>query len=51
MDEPQLHHDEDEGPIGIFRSWSVLYGSVIVYTVALVVLLWIFTVAFDHSVG
>lgn len=51
MDEMELHHEEDEGPIGIFPSWRALYWSVILYTAALVVLLWVFTVAFDHSVG
>lgn len=31
--------DEDAGPIGPFPSWAWVYGSVITYTAALVVLL------------
>lgn len=51
MDEPTLQKDEEEtGPIGIFPSWAALYWTVIVYTVALVAVLWGFTVAFNHSV-
>lgn len=51
MDETKAHDDEDRGPIGIFPSWSALYWSVIIYTVAMVAILWGFTVAFNHSVS
>lgn len=49
MDELKRNDDEDAGPIGIFPSWTALYWSVVIYTVGLVALLWIFTVAFNHS--
>ena len=48
MDE---HHDEDSGPIGIFPSWRWVYWSVVIYTLAVIAILWVFTVAFNHSVG
>lgn len=41
--------DEDEGPIGIFPNWWWLYGSVVLYTAALIALLRFFTVVFDHG--
>ena len=41
--------DEDGGRIGIFPSWNWLYGSVVIYTLALVALLYVFTVTLDHS--
>ncbi|MDT8341528.1 MAG: hypothetical protein RQ751_08455, partial [Longimicrobiales bacterium] len=50
LEELERHDDEDAGPIGIFSSWKVLYWSVVIYTAALVALLWVFTVAFNHSV-
>lgn len=37
------------GRIGIFPSWGWLYGAVILYTVALIVLLQIFTTAVDFG--
>ena len=43
--------DEDSGPIGIFPSWGALYWSVVIYTVALVVILAVFTSVFDFSAG
>ena len=50
MDDPNLKHDEDDGPIGIFPSWSAVYWAVVIYTAGLIALLWIFTVVFNHSV-
>lgn len=51
MSDPNLtHDDEDRGPIGIFPSWRAVYWSVVIYTVLLVAVLWIFTVVFNHSV-
>ena len=41
---------EDQGPIGIFPNWAWVYWSVVIYTAALIVVLAIFTVVFDHSV-
>lgn len=41
---------DDEGRIGIFPSWKSLYVSVLVYTAALIVLLYVLTVLFDHSI-
>lgn len=40
--------DEDER-IGIFPSWNMLYLAVIVYTIILTVLLYLLTIALDHS--
>jgi hypothetical protein len=42
--------EEEDGPIGIFPSWRSLYFSVLVYTVALVIVLQVFTDALNHSV-
>ncbi|WP_419162190.1 hypothetical protein [Candidatus Palauibacter sp.] len=42
-----------EGPggrIGIFRSWRALYVSVIAYTLALIVILYLITRLLDYSV-
>jgi len=50
MDDSQPPDDEDAGPIGIFPSWKAVYWSVVIYTLGLIGLLWIFTVLFDHSV-
>jgi len=41
--------DEDEESLGFFPSWGALYATVIVYTIALVVLLLILTRVLDHS--
>ena len=37
------------GRIGIFPSWGWLYGAVILYTVALIILLHIFTTTVDFG--
>ena len=50
MDDSHLPPEEDSGPIGIFPSWTAVYWSVVIYTVVLIAVLWIFTVVFDHSV-
>jgi hypothetical protein len=39
----------EEGRIGIFPSWGVLYASVIIYTVVITVLLYVFTILLDHG--
>ncbi len=39
--------DEDGGQIGIFPSWGWLYGSVIVYTLLLIVVLYVLSTALD----
>ena len=41
--------DGDRGPIGIFPSWGWLYTAVVVYTAALIGLLWMFTRLFDFG--
>lgn len=41
--------DDEGGSIGIFPSWGWLYATVIVYTMALVVVLYLFTVLLDHG--
>jgi len=43
--------DGDEGPIGPFPNWKAVYWSVVIYTLALIGILWAFTVVFDHSVS
>ncbi len=44
--------DEDQdGRIGIFPSWNVLYLAVIVYTIILILLLYFVTIALDYSVS
>jgi hypothetical protein len=48
MDEESRKETESER-IGIFPSWRWLYGTVVVYTVVLIVLLYVFTVALDYS--
>ena len=40
--------DEGEAP-GWFPSWGWLYATVIVYTAALTLLLWVFSVTLDHG--
>jgi hypothetical protein len=50
MDEHDLHDDEETGPIGIFPSWKVLYWSVVIFTLALIVVLAVFTETFNYSV-
>ena len=50
MDEHKLHDDEESGPIGIFPSWKALYWSVVIFTLALIVVLAIFTETFNYSV-
>lgn len=59
MNDPDLRHDatgagadddsEDAGRIGIFPSWGSLYASVVIYTVALIVILYVFSVLLDFS--
>ncbi|MCY3699647.1 MAG: hypothetical protein OXH46_08430 [Gemmatimonadetes bacterium] len=42
--------DENEGRIGPFRSWRALYVSVVVYTVGLILLLYLATRLLDFGV-
>ncbi|MDA2924626.1 hypothetical protein MYX78_08475 [Acidobacteria bacterium AH-259-G07] len=42
--------EEKEERIGIFSSWNWLYVTVIVYTTVLIVLLYLLTAIFDHSI-
>ena len=52
MTEPEERFDdEDDGRIGIFPSWSSLYVAVTVYTAAMIVILYLFTIFLDFSVG
>ena len=41
--------DDEAPPGGIFSSWAGVYWSVVVATVLMIVLLYWFTVALDHS--
>ena len=49
MDDHIDQSEDDGGRIGIFPSWRALYVSVVVYSLAVIVLLYVFTVVFDHS--
>jgi hypothetical protein len=40
---------DEDGRIGIFPSWRALYISVLLYTLALIVLLYILTKLLNHS--
>jgi len=48
--DPRDQPGDDDGPIGIFRSWRSLYISVIVYTIVLIGALYGLTVLFDHTI-
>ncbi len=41
--------EDEKGRIGIFPSWAALYATVVAYTAALIVLLYVFTVVLDFS--
>jgi hypothetical protein len=43
------HPGEEDGQIGIFGSWRALYVTVVLYTAALTVLLYVFTRLLDFS--
>jgi len=49
MSDEAQNPDDDDCRIGIFPSWRSLYVTVVVYTLALIVLLYVFTVALDHG--
>ena len=42
--------EEQDERIGIFPSWNWLYLAVIVYATILILLLYLLTIALDHSV-
>jgi hypothetical protein len=46
-----VHEDLDEGPIGIFPTWRWVYGTVIVFSLVTVVVLYYFSAAMDFSAG
>ncbi len=48
-EEESLTDAEDDGRIGIFGSWRAVYISVLVYTVGLILLLYILTRLLDKS--
>ncbi len=41
-------HDKD-GRVGIFSSWTAVYVAVVVFTLAMIVALYVFTVTLDFS--
>ena len=45
----ELEKETESERIGIFPNWRWLYGTVVVYTAILVVVLYIFTVTLDLS--
>ena len=46
-DEPGKETENDR--VGVFPNWRWLYGTVVVYTAVLIVVLYIFTVTLDLS--
>ncbi len=42
--------EEQDERIGIFPSWNWLYLTVIVYAIILILLLYLLTIALDHSI-
>ncbi len=46
-----MKEKDQDGRIGIFPSWNVLYLVVIVYTIILILLLYFLTIALDFSVS
>ncbi len=46
-----MKEEDQDGRIGIFPSWNVLYLAVIVYTIILILLLYFVTIALDYSVS
>jgi hypothetical protein len=39
--------DEDGGPIGIFPTWSWVYGTVLVYGALVILVLWVLSRVLD----
>lgn len=40
---------DEEGPIGPFRTWNGVYAAVALATLAMILVLYWFTVALDHT--
>ncbi|MCG8469451.1 MAG: hypothetical protein MJB57_14800 [Gemmatimonadetes bacterium] len=47
---PGARPEEDDESLGVFGSWRALYAAVLIYTFALVALLYLLTRALDHSI-
>ena len=41
--------DDDQGPIGPFPSWKAVYWAVVIATLLMIVVLYVFTVSLDFS--
>ena len=50
-EEPLRDADDEDDRIGVFRSWRALYVTVIVYTLGLIILLYVLTRLLDKSVA
>lgn len=51
-EEPEERHREppgEEGPVGLFPSWTWLYGTVLAWFVVVVVVLYVLTVVLDFG--
>jgi len=46
---PEDEAHEEEGPVGIFRSWNALYASVIVYAFLLILVFYVLSIKLDYS--
>ena len=46
---PIVGDPEDQGPVGLFPSWKWVYGTVLVYGVLVIIVLWILTRLLDPT--